>query len=101
MALYPTQKKTWNKYQTIPGHEHDCGRPGINGGYIDNPNVRFGVNCFGYKPEITDEEKQKMRYGQQYPKTNKEIEFDKRVDSWKDKLNSLEVSPFNNELWSQ
>ena len=37
MALYPTQKKTYNKLQTIKGHEHDCGRPGINGGYIANP----------------------------------------------------------------
>ena len=38
------------------GHEHDCGRPGINGGFIDNPNVRFGVNCFGTKPAISAEE---------------------------------------------
>ena len=56
MAFYPTQKSTWNKLQKIKGHEHDCGRPGINGGYIDNPNVRFGVNCFGSKPAISAEE---------------------------------------------
>jgi hypothetical protein len=36
--------------QGIKGHEHDCGRPGINGGYFDNPEMRFGVNCFGAKP---------------------------------------------------
>ena len=47
MALFPTQQKKWYKLQKIKGHENDCGRPGINGGYIDNPNVRFGVNCYG------------------------------------------------------
>ena len=41
MALFPTQDATYKKLQTIPGHENDCGRPGINGGYIENPNVRF------------------------------------------------------------
>ncbi len=54
MALYPTQKETYNKLQKKKGHEHDCGRPGINGGYIANENVRFGVNCFGYKPKMKD-----------------------------------------------
>lgn len=51
MAFYPTQKTTWQKLQKIKGHKHDCGRPGINGGYIKNPNVRFGVNCYGNKPK--------------------------------------------------
>ena len=56
MALFPTQSETYNNLQNIAGHEHDCGRPGINGGYIANPNVRFGVNCYGNKPRITEEE---------------------------------------------
>ena len=60
MAFYPTQKNTWKKLQKIKGHEHDCGRPGINGGYIDNPNVRFGVNCFGTKPAISAEEQEHL-----------------------------------------
>ena len=44
LALFPTQKKTYDVLQTIPGNENNCGRPGINGGYIANPNVKFGVN---------------------------------------------------------
>ena len=48
-ALFPTQMSTWKKLQDTKGHENDCGRPGVNGGYIENPNVRFGVNCFGKK----------------------------------------------------
>ena len=59
MALYPTQYDKWAHLQKIEGHEHDCGRPGINGGYIANPNVKFGINCYGYKPKIT-QKKQKQ-----------------------------------------
>ena len=49
MAYYPTQKTTWDKLQKKKGHENDCGRPGINGGFIQNKNVKFGVNCYGSK----------------------------------------------------
>ena len=56
MALFPTQSNTYKNLQTIPGHENDCGRPGVNGGYIANSRVRFGVNCFGQKPKITEVE---------------------------------------------
>lgn len=55
-ALFPVQQATYDKLQKIPGHENDCGRPGVNGGYIANPQVQFGVNCFGYKPNMTEEE---------------------------------------------
>ena len=100
MALYPTQTEKWNTLQGIKGHEHDCGRPGINGGYIDNPNVRFGVNCYGYKPKITPEEAQNMMTTPLYPKTNTEIEFDKKVDYWRTKIHDIIVAPFNHNNWS-
>jgi len=100
MALYPTQTEKWNTLQGIKGHEHDCGRPGINGGYIDNPNVRFGVNCYGYKPSITPEEAQTMLNTPLYPKTNSEIEFDKKVEYWRNKIHDIIVAPFNHTNWS-
>ena len=50
MALFPTQKDTWSKLQMSKDHKHDCGRPGINGGYIENPTFEFGANCYGTKP---------------------------------------------------
>ena len=100
MALYPTQQETWDKLQTIKGHKHDCGRPGINGGYIDNPNVRFGVNCYGYKPKITPDEMHNMMDTPIYPKTNSEIEFDKKVEYWRNKIRDIIVSPFNHNSWS-
>jgi len=100
MALFPTQYKKWKQLQTIEGHENDCGRPGINGGYIDNPDVEFGINCYGYKPKINQEEAQLMNVSSLYPKTQKEINFEKRVDYWRNQIPNLLVSPFNNNNWS-
>ena len=99
MALFPTQQKTFDNLQTIPGHEHDCGRPGINGGYIANPNVRFGVNCYGNKPKITEEEEQLMYTSTPYPESAKDIAFQKRVDFWKGQVDNVLVSPFNYKTW--
>lgn len=100
MALYPTQYDKWARLQKIDGHEHDCGRPGINGGYIANPNVKFGVNCYGYKPKITQEEAEAMKLAPLYPRTRRERAFDKRVDYWRDNLSQIEVAPFNHNNWS-
>ena len=101
MALFPTQKNTYNTLQGIPGHEHDCGRPGVNGGYIANPRVKFGVNCYGYKPRINSEEEEMMQNTTPYPKTEKDLLFEKRVDYWKSKLDQILVSPFNYDTWSR
>lgn len=51
MALYPTQRETWEQLQNEvdPGKRTRCGRPGVNGGYFD-PSLKFGVNCYGFKP---------------------------------------------------
>ena len=101
MALFPTQKDTYAKLQQSPGHENDCGRPGINGGYMANPALKFGVNCYGYKPKITNEEEELMRNTQPYPKSEKDILMEKRVDYWQDKLDEILVSPFNYNTWSR
>jgi hypothetical protein len=100
MALFPTQKETWDKLQKIKGHENDCGRPGINGGFIDNKNVRFGVNCYGYKPMITPAETQKMQTASVYPLTMRDIEKQKRIDYWKKRIPEILLSPFNRSSWS-
>ena len=78
-ALFPTQKSTWKELQGIKGHEHDCGRQGINGGYIDNANVRFGVNCYGRKPNIRQIERDNMKHSVKYPKSAEDIENDKKL----------------------
>jgi len=101
MALYPTQDKTYNQLQTIAGHEHDCGRPGINGGYMANPNLQFGVNCYGKKPNIGSNEQYLMENTPPYPITQKDIKKDEEVDYLKSRLDELLVSPFNNTRWSR
>ena len=100
MALFPTQIERWEHLQKIKGHENDCGRPGINGGYIANPNVRFGVNCYGYRPKITSQEAEMMKNIPLFPKTQKELDFQKRIEYWKNKIANIVVSPFNSNNWS-
>ena len=101
MALYPTQYKKWTDLQKIQGHEHDCGRPGINGGYIANPNVKFGVNCYGYKPKINQLEADLMKNTSLYPLTQKDIDFENRIQYWKNKINNILIAPFNSSKWSR
>lgn len=101
MALFPTQQKTFDQLQKIEGHENDCGRPGVNGGYIANPMVKFGVNCYGYKPRMNSTEEELMATEPLYPKTMKDIAMENRVNYWKDKLSEILVSPFNHNSWSK
>jgi hypothetical protein len=101
MALFPTQQKTFDKLQTIEGHENDCGRPGVNGGYMANPALKFGVNCYGYKPRINEAEEEIMANEPLYPKTEKDLAMERRVNYWKDKLTEIIVSPFNKNTWSK
>ena len=101
MALFPTQQKTFDNLQKIEGHENDCGRPGVNGGYISNPAIKFGVNCYGYKPRMTPVEEELMETEPIYPKTLKDQAMENRVNYWKDKLSEVLVSPFNHKNWSR
>ena len=97
MALYPTQYSKWKTLQKIKGHKHDCGRPGINGGYIANPNIKFGVNCYGHKPEITQSEANAMQKELEQPVAPPSP----RQEKWDKKLPYLTISPFNKEQWSE
>ena len=49
------QKCEWdklNKYNKHHKHKHSkCGKPGINGGYFANPELKFGANCYGVRPK--------------------------------------------------
>lgn len=101
MALYPTQQKTWDGLQKIKGHENDCGRPGVNGGFIKNPALKFGANCYGYKPKMTPVEKDIMANSTPYPKTKKDLAIEQRTEYWKERLPEILVSPFNYNSWSK
>jgi len=101
MVLFPTQKTTYDKLQKIEGHEKDCGRPGVNGGYMNDANLRFGVNCYGNKPSITKKEEQLMANASPFPKTQKDLLFEQRVQNLKTNINDIALSPFNYNTWAR
>jgi hypothetical protein len=100
MAFFPTQKSTWTKLQATDNHKNDCGRPGVNGGFIANPYIKFGVNCYGQKPKPTADDLAKMntRQNTAYPQTAADIEMEKKLNQWK---NTVSVNSYNNKKWSQ
>ena len=100
LALFPTQENTYNKLQKIKGHENDCGRPGVNGGFLDE-SLKFGVNCYGVKPDMDENEKELMKLQRIYPKTKSEVELEKQVDYWKEHLDEINVAPFNHDKWNR
>jgi hypothetical protein len=93
-AYFPTQKETWSELQDVKGHEHDLGRPGVNGGYFD-PKLKFGVNCYGKKPK---------NHGVTLPEPlpgDDSSAFNKMVDKYKNMISSMKLSPFNRDIWTE
>ena len=102
-AYFPTQKKTWEDLQQTKNHKNDCGRPGVNGGYMENPNIRFGVNCFGKKPKATDTELQYMNTSKtkNAPKTPEELISNMKVEFFKKNRDKfIQLNGFNSTKWS-
>lgn len=103
-AYFPTQKKTWEELQKKKGHENACGRPGVNGGFISNPNLRFGVNCYGKRPKASQRELDYMKANESAVsvKTKDDEIIDKKVKFWKDnKDRLLHLNSFNRTKWSE
>jgi len=103
MIFFPTQKSTWDKLQkgSNPKRKNMCGRPGVNGGYMENPHLRFGVNCYGKRPEPSPEELERMNNGI-IPKTPEDLELEKKVNFWKENSDKLlKVNAFSKNSWSQ
>jgi hypothetical protein len=99
-AIFPTQTDTWQKLQGGPEEERGaCGRPGINGGYFDNPELRFGVNCYGPKPSQSthDEAIVAKRTGQ--PLTVGALEVEKKVSKFRSEADNIGVLPFSGNKW--
>jgi hypothetical protein len=111
LALFPTQKKTWKKIQnSVSDCDKDaslknvCGRPGINGGYIGNPNVKYGVNCYGVKPKAKEFEMNRMAANKDkiFPKTRSQRKADKKMEFWKENADKLlTINSFNRSSWSK
>lgn len=102
-VLYPTQKSTFDRLQKIKGQENSCGRTGVNGGFVNNTSLRYGVNCYGIKPTPTELEKAKMNLVKGYvpPKSKEDMILEAKVEFWKNNKDKyMTVSPFNNDIWS-
>lgn len=113
MALFPTQKATWEKLQKESKKgkcgspnvgNQSCGRPGINGGIIKNPNIRFGVNCYGKKPEPSKSELALMKANMEVkqPETPGDRNLQAKMDVWKNHADKfLLVNSFNRTKWGE
>ncbi len=95
-AYYPTQKCTWDQLQRGPKkHRWDCGFPGINGGFFANPRLKFGVNCYGVRPEgRLVKEKKPICTGKEFCELQPNYEAAHKLDT-------DQVAPFNKNQWSK
>lgn len=103
MALFPTQKDTWNKLQKTDRAKNACGRPGINGGFIKNRRIRMGVNCYGKKPKPTTNEKNMMNANieDKLPESAADKRLRTKIDLWKKNADKfLIMNSFNKKEWS-
>jgi hypothetical protein len=114
MALFPTQKATWEKLQgksnsgkcgsTNNIGNQSCGRPGINGGVIKNPHIRFGVNCYGKKPEPSESDLALMKANTEIkqPENKRDADLQAKMDVWKQHSDKfLLVNSFNKTKWAE
>ncbi len=98
MAVFPTQKETYEKLQLGPEEQRmTCGTVGVNGGYFDNPEMRFGVNCFGAKPPKSQHDAAELSKGA--PISPDALAFDKKVNQYKSEADSIGLNPFNSSRW--
>ena len=98
-AYYPTQPTTYEKLQKGPQNlQKTCGKPGINGGSFTNTKLKFGVNCYGVKPNgrvvkpiISKTPTPERRINTCSLPENKDIVGRKETD---------EIAPFNSDKWN-
>lgn len=89
-AYYPIQQQYLD---SLPdgGADGSCGKAGVNGGFFSNPNLKFGVNCYGVKPkgEVVTEKKP-----DETPFCSKRRNF-----GASHRLDSDVIAPFNWQKW--
>jgi hypothetical protein len=99
MAVYPTSQETYDKTQSGPDEDkHQCGQPGVNGGYFDNPELRYGVTCYGKKP--TNNLKNSADITRNTPTSPDALAYDKKVASFKQEASTMAILPNNSHSWN-
>lgn len=100
-AIYPTQQATYDKLQAGPEDQRGaCGVPGVNGGYFDNPDLRFGVNCYGNRPSQNDTDV-RNKMGADGVLTQDGLAYNRKVQDYKAHMYEIPVNPFSEQVWSE
>jgi len=95
LAAYPIQYSTWKTLQdNEPNKRNICGDTGINLARND-PNLLYGVNCFGIKPEPKGNEKVRETVI-----SDKQAALNAKIAQFRKNINAIGVGPFNNDAWS-
>ena len=100
-AFYPVQKCYWDKMMEENSRLEDkskmrfCGLPGVNGGYFDNSYLKFGVNCYGKKPEGKVVEPKKP----ECPHVNKDLCTLSGNENSSHKLDTDNIAGFSDSKW--
>jgi len=101
MAVYPTQSSTYEELQEGPQEQKGaCGKPGLNGGYFDNPELKFGVTCAGKRPPQSQHDANAITSGSTRALSAPMLDFEKKVMQFKEGSENLGILPFNKEKWS-
>jgi hypothetical protein len=95
LAAYPIQYSTWKTLQdNEPNKRNICGDVGINLARND-PNLLYGVNCFGIKPEPKGNEKVRDKII-----SDKQSALNAKIAQFRKNMNAIGVGPFNGDAWS-
>ena len=98
-AFYPVQKCYYDELSKdkdfMENSDKYCGKPGLNGGYFSDAELKFGVNCYGVKPAGSVVKAKK-------PSCNESKDFCSlpKNSYASSKLSTDEIAPFNDTKWS-
>ena len=75
-----------------------CGNPGINGGYFANPDLKFGVNCYGIKqrnhyPIV-------LLFHKILIRLQNSLRLRKKMMELESQKKDIQILPFNRHEWS-
>lgn len=96
IAAYPIQQSTFDiMQQNVPEKRNMCGKPGINM-VRNDPNLLYGVNCYGVKPTPKGDEKIRPVL-----LSDTQQEINAKIAQLQKNLNNIGVVPFNSSKWNE
>jgi hypothetical protein len=96
IAAYPIQQSTFDiMQQNDPEKRNMCGKPGINM-VRNDPNLLYGVNCYGVKPTPKGDEKIRPVL-----LSDTQVEINAKIAQLQKNLDDIGVVPFNSSKWNQ